>query len=364
MKAKLILRNEIMTKLEFLTFTTINLKKTNNSEPNMRYEKQEIFLGKEAQKKIQSSKIVIVGLGALGSVVVDQLVRAGIKKIILIDRDIVEESNLQRQTLYDENDIHKMKAAVAKEKLSNVNSEIKIESHCENLGRKNLNLLDSDLVIDCTDNFETRFLMNEYCKKKKIPWIYGAVAGSQGCVFSTLENACFNCIFENVKPYATCNNFGIISPASNIVASLQVMEAFKILGKMYSESNNKLYVVDLWNRKFDSVVVKKNSKCKVCKGVYDLIDGKSKSKVKYEIRMCDTKNQYSARPLVEMKVDFARLKKSVKVLVESPIVLICNIDGVECLIHNYGEIFFRNTKNIKKMKIVADKVYRQSIDKF
>ena len=91
----------------------------------MRYEKQEMFLGKESQKKIQNSKVVIVGLGALGTVVADQLVRAGIKELVLIDRDIIEESNLQRQTLYDENDIYKMKADVAKNKLQKVNSDIK-----------------------------------------------------------------------------------------------------------------------------------------------------------------------------------------------------------------------------------------------
>src|SRR3989344_3940274 len=153
-----------------------------------RYEKQEIFFGKEAQRKMQNKKVVIVGLVALGTVVADQLVRAGIKKIVLIDRDIIEESNLQRQTLYDENDVHKMKADVAKQKLQKVNSEIKIDSHSANLGRGNLNLLDSDLVIDCTDNFETRFLINEYCKNKKISWVYGAVAGSLGSVFSTLTN--------------------------------------------------------------------------------------------------------------------------------------------------------------------------------
>jgi len=325
-----------------------------------KYEKQEIFLGKEVQRKIQNSKVVIVGLGALGSVVADQLVRAGIKKIVLIDRDIIEESNLQRQTLYDENDVHKMKAEIAKLKLSKVNLEVEILSYCENLGKKNLNLLDSNLVIDCTDNFETRFLINEYCKKKKIPWIYGAVAGSQGCVFSTLptkKSACFNCIFQNVKPYATCNNFGIISPASNIVASLEVMEAFKILGENYDAKENCLLIVDLWNGKFEAIKVKRNNKCEVCKGVYEFIDGKIKSGVKYEIRMCDTKNQYSARPLIDMKIDFNRLKKKVNVKVESPIVLICEIEGVECLIHNYGEIFFRNSFDEKRVEKIVKFVY-------
>ncbi len=323
-----------------------------------RYDKQEIFLGKEEQRKIQNSKVVIVGLGALGTVVADQLVRAGIKKIVLIDKDIVEKTNLQRQTLYDENDVHKMKADISKQKLSKINSEVKIESHCENLGRTNLNLLDSDLVIDCTDNFETRFLINEYFKKKKIPWIYGAVAGSQGSVFSTLNNACFNCIFQNIKPYATCNNFGIISPASNIVASLEVMEAFKILSGKYDVDSNKLLIVDLWNRKFETIKVERNDKCKVCQGKYELLNFKARIDGNiYEIRMCDTKNQYYSRPLVEMKIDLNKLKKKVKVIVESPIVMICDIDGVECLIQKHGEIFFRDTNDKKKMKMIAGKVY-------
>ena len=326
-----------------------------------RYEKQEIFFGKEAQRKMQNKKVVIVGLGALGTVVADQLVRAGIKKIVLIDRDIIEESNLQRQTLYDENDVHKMKADVAKQKLQKVNSEIKIDSHSTNLGKGNLNLLDSDLVIDCTDNFETRFLVNEYCKKKKIPWVYGAVAGSLGSVFSTLSNkdsACFNCIFQNIKPYATCNNFGIIAPASNIVASLEVMEAFKIMSGKYNFDDNKLLIIDLWNGKFEKITVKRNSKCEVCKGKYSLLDFKGEKEGDvYEIRMCDTKNQYSARPLIEMKLNLSKLRKIVKVKMASKIVLICEIEGVECLIQAHGEIFFRNTSDMTKMRKISAKIY-------
>ena len=125
------------------------------------------MLGKEAQAKLQNSLVAIVGLGALGTVSANLLCRAGVGHLVLVDRDLVELDNLQRQVLFDEGDISKPKAIRVAEKLRKINSEIKIESYFENLDQDTIDLLDTDLVLDCTDNLETRFLINDYCKKNK-----------------------------------------------------------------------------------------------------------------------------------------------------------------------------------------------------
>ena len=317
----------------------------------MRYQKQEIFLGKDLQKKIEKSKIAVVGLGALGSVVADQLVRAGVKELILIDRDFVEESNLQRQTLYNEEDLLKTKADAAKKRLQKINRKTRIKSFAVNLDFKNVFMLDKvDLVIDCTDNLETRFLINEYCKKKKLPWIYGAVAGGRGFVYNTLNEACFNCIFRNSIGAATCSSEGIISPASNIVASIQVMEAFKILN---GNGTKDLIHIDAWNNRIELIKVKKDVNCNVCKGVYEILEGK-KSEKEYEIRMCDTRSIYSIK--FKNEINYDKIKKKFDVKIESPVALAINVLGHEVLVYKYGEVFVRNCNDASVVRKIAAKI--------
>ena len=140
-----------------------------------RYSRQMLLkeIGEEGQSKLDYKKVVIVGIGALGTVAAELLARAGIGSLRLIDRDVVEESNLQRQILFTEKDVGKSKSVMAAEKLKEINSLIKIESYPLHLDPKNVSLLqDADLVLDCTDNLETRFLINDHCRKEKIPWIY------------------------------------------------------------------------------------------------------------------------------------------------------------------------------------------------
>mgnify|MGYP001594733519 CR=1 FL=1 len=146
----------------------------------MRYIRQEKFIGKEKHDLLRKKTVSIVGLGALGSVASELLTRAGIKKLILIDRDFLELSNLQRQSLFEEKDIGKSKAVVLKEKLNEINKDVDIISYFDNLDNENIDLINSDLILDCTDNLETRFLINEYSVKNKIPFIYGSAVGDSG----------------------------------------------------------------------------------------------------------------------------------------------------------------------------------------
>ena len=151
--------------------------------PNDRYSRQTALseIGEKGQQLLAQKKVVIVGVGALGSVAAELLIRAGLGKLLLIDRDIVEESNLPRQFLYCEDDIGKSKALAAQERLQKINKNCQIQAEAAHLNKKNLSLLaDADLILDGTDNLSTRFLLNDYCKKEKKLWIYAAAIKTSG----------------------------------------------------------------------------------------------------------------------------------------------------------------------------------------
>src|SRR3989344_2567536 len=212
----------------------------------MRYTRQEIFseIGKDGQNKLGKSSVVIVGLGALGSVSAELLARAGIGKLILIDRDIVELSNLQRQSLYDEGDIGKPKALAAKEKLNKINSEVEIDFYVEDLNSGNINEIisingnynnvknnkkyiknnkNTDLILDCTDNLETRFLINDFSVKNRISFIYSSAVGSKGYVFNVIQKktACLKCFLKEAAQLGTCETVGVLNTITNLISSIQ-----------------------------------------------------------------------------------------------------------------------------------------------
>ena len=240
----------------------------------MRYVRQEIFIGKKNQDLTREKTVSIIGLGALGSVASELLTRAGIKELILIDRDYVELSNLQRQTIFDENDIGKSKAFVLKEKLNRINKEVKIQSYFDNLDNDNLKLIKSDLILDCTDNFETRFLINDYCVKNKIPFIYSSSIGDSGYVFNIIPGEiCFNCVFKEVNGLETCETFGVLNTITHLIASLQVNEALKIL--MNKEYEKNIIYINLENNELIKIKASKDKSCKVCsKKIFDYLEGR------------------------------------------------------------------------------------------
>ena len=179
-----------------------------------RYHRQELYeaIGKQGQKKIGKAIVAIVGIGALGSVSSELLCRAGIGKLILIDRDFVDLTNLQRQVLYEESDIGKPKAIAAEEHLKKINSEINIQSHVIDLNFRNIEdiLKEANIIIDGTDNLETRFLINEYSLKCKKPWVHGSAIQDKGFVMSFSGNApCFQCIIKEADVSGTCDTVGI-----------------------------------------------------------------------------------------------------------------------------------------------------------
>lgn len=245
----------------------------------MRYEKivQCEKIGQEGHCLVRATVVAIVGVGALGSVAAEMLVRSGVKKVILIDRDVVELSNLQRQSLYDETDVQKMKVLAAQEKLRKMNADVAIVAHAADLDVENVHLLDGvDLIVDGTDNFYTRFLINDFCRQRRIPWVFAAVVGSKGMVFPVLpEGPCLRCIFaEPTGVLGTCDTEGVLAAAVHAIAAIQGTEALKILTK--AKAREELVTFDVWNLVINTLHVTQRDGCPACAGNFEFLAGKKK----------------------------------------------------------------------------------------
>ena len=250
---------------------------TVNSKYSERYSRQILFypIGEDGQKNLQKSKVAVIGCGGLGSNITNCLARAGVGFIRIIDKDIVELSNLQRQLLFDEKDAEKKlpKAFTAKSKLNLVNSDVAIEAIVYEVNTNNIGMFlqGIDLVLDGTDNFETRFLINEECVKNKIPWIYGSVAASYGMVCSIVPESgyCLKCIFKDLPADfigANSGNVGILGSAVSAIASIQTTEALKILTGNISAITKGLIILDIWDLSLEIIEIGKDDgyKCPVC----------------------------------------------------------------------------------------------------
>lgn len=221
-----------------------------------RYHRQILFapIGESGQEKLGQSHVLIIGAGALGSSSAEALTRAGVGHITLIDRDYVEESNLQRQQLFSEKDMEQKmpKAIAARQRLSEVNSHVKIDAI---VGDAEVDILrkivpEADLIIDATDNFETRLLLNDMAQKYQKPWIYGAIVASYGVTFTVVpeKTPCLQCLQEYIPVNgATCDSVGVIQPVVQKVVSQQVTEALKLLTGNEAALSGKLISFDLWN---------------------------------------------------------------------------------------------------------------------
>ena len=221
-----------------------------------RYSRQIRFepLGPGGQQLLGSACAVIVGCGALGTVHASLLVRAGVGTVRIIDRDYVEESNLQRQLLFTESDAREAlpKAEAARRSLLAVNSSVTVEARVSDLHSGNAEeLLAGDVILDGTDNFETRMLINDFAVMRGIPWIYGAAVGSYGIAMPVLpgDSACFRCVYPEVPtgPQPTCETSGVLGPLTSIIASIQAMEALKILCGRSHAVRRKIFTADVWN---------------------------------------------------------------------------------------------------------------------
>jgi adenylyltransferase/sulfurtransferase len=248
-----------------------------------RYSRQTLFhgIGVEGQRRLASGRVAIVGCGATGSALAGLLARAGVGKLRIIDRDYVEPSNLQRQSLFDEKDALESlpKAIAAARKIASFNSEIAVEPEVNDLTPANIEglLEEMDLILDGTDNFETRYLLNDYAVQQSIPWIYSAAVGSYGVTMNILpaKTACLACIFPDSPRgiVETCETSGILNSAVNVVASIAVTEVLKLLvaGPDAPQLRRTLLSFDVWTNQHGEIsATQPRPDCRAC-GTKDFI---------------------------------------------------------------------------------------------
>ncbi len=244
-------------------------------ELDERYSRQILFrgVGAEGQKRLAAARVVVVGCGATGSAVASLLARAGVGTIRIVDRDYVEPSNLQRQTLFDESDARESlpKAVAAAKRIAAFNSQIVVEPQVADLTPANADVLlaGAELILDGTDNFETRYLVNDYAVKHGVPWIYAAAVGSYGITLNVLpgETACLACVFPDSPQgtFETCETAGILNPAVNLVASIEAAEALKILVGARDQVRRTLLSYDVWtNERAEIQAGAPHAGCRVC----------------------------------------------------------------------------------------------------
>lgn len=253
-----------------------------------RYSRQILFegVGEEGQARLAQSKVVIIGCGALGSIQAETLARAGAGQLILVDRDFVEESNLQRQIMFEESDaLNRLpKAVAAASRVNRVNSRIKVEPVVTDVNYENIEeiIAGASIVMDGTDNFETRFLINDACVKSQTPWVYGAAVGSYGLTMTIGPGGspCLRCVLEATpEPGSgpTCDTAGVIMPIVMTIASIQAAEALKLLTGRTDKLHRSLITFDVWNFQFNRLDLSKfesSDECPACSlGEFDFLRG-------------------------------------------------------------------------------------------
>jgi molybdopterin-synthase adenylyltransferase len=268
-----------------------------NEAQREKYSRQILFseIGEAGQERLLSGSAVIVGCGALGTVTANLLVRAGVGRVRIIDRDFVEASNLQRQTLFEEQDAREAlpKAVAAERRLRAINSDVSVEGIVADLTPENAPelLAGFSAILDGTDNFETRLLLNDAAISMGVPWIYAAAVGSYGVTMTVrpAETACLACLLEDgenaeeIGLEDTCDTVGVLNSAAGVIASIEAAEAMKLLAARPEALNGKLISCDVWKGKFQSIGVRRNPDCRACvRREFTYLEGNAQP----EITMC------------------------------------------------------------------------------
>jgi adenylyltransferase/sulfurtransferase len=328
--------------------------KLENEKPE-RYSRQVLFkgIGEQGQERIMKSRVAVVGCGALGAVQTSLLVRAGVGTLRVIDRDFVEESNLQRQILFDEQDVRDVlpKAAAAEKKLRAVNSLVNVEGIVDEINAFTVDRLlgGFDLIMDASDNFDVRFLINEYAVKNNVPWIYGACVGSYGLTFPIIpgEGACLRCVFESSPPPGvspSCDTAGVIGPIVGTIASIQVAEALKLISGARDRVRRKITTIDLWENRCDAIDLPRSfADCACCgRHEYPYMDGTLGADA---AALCG-RNSVQIRPKRRTKIDFDDLALRLAPLgaiEQNRFLLRADIDGHQITVFSDGRAIIQGT---------------------
>ncbi len=297
------------------------MKNQRSKIPDERYSRQILFngIGKEGQQRLLESRALILGCGALGSAHAEALARAGIGRLRIVDRDFVEASNLQRQTMFTEHDAAERmpKAIAAANHIRDFNSEIETEPEVVDVNNSNIERLieDCDVVLDGTDNFATRYLINDACVKHELNWIYGAAVGSYGVTMTIQphQTPCLRCVFEEAPPAAsapTCDTAGVIMPIISVVAAVQVSEALKLLTGQHEQLHRSLMQFDVWRNEWRKINPGPPAAgCPTCAlARYETLDATAGD---FSAVMCG-RNAVQISPVQPTKVDFKSLAERLR----------------------------------------------------
>jgi len=283
---------------------------------NERYSRQILFreIGKAGQERLLNSRVLIVGCGALGASHAEMLARAGVGKLRIVDRDFVEFTNLQRQTLFKESDAAERlpKAIAAQKRIAEINSEITVEPIVADVNNSNVEDLikDCDLILDGTDNFQVRYVINDACVKHGKTWIYGAAVSSYGTTMTVIpgKTPCLRCIFEEMPDAGsspTCDTAGVIMPIIATVSATQVSEALKILVGDFDSLHRSLMQFDIWQNDRQKISLSEpNHDCKTCgQHIYDFLDAEAQE---FSAVLCG-RNAVQIAPPKPTQIDLAAL---------------------------------------------------------
>jgi sulfur carrier protein ThiS adenylyltransferase len=330
---------------------------------NERYSRQTLFgpIGEMGQKSISCKHVLLVGAGALGTGNAEALVRAGVGKLTMVDRDYVEWSNLQRQQLYTEKDASERlpKAVAAEKHLKEINSEVEVVAHIMDVGPNDLLGLTEgvDLIIDATDNFDTRLVINDVSLKNDIPWVYGGCAGSYGITYTFLpgRTPCLHCLLDSLPSQSmTCDTAGIISPAVSMVVSYQVSEALKILAGDWDAVRQKLTSFDVWENEYSTVDVRglKKNTCLSCGDAPQYPFLKFENQLKSAV-LCG-RDAVQIRPARPGAVDIDRMAEQMEYHMErvekNPYLIACKKGKHRIVLFRDGRALIHGTKDITEAK--------------
>lgn len=330
-----------------------------------RYAKQELFLGKSGQADLQDAHVLIIGAGALGSSSSEMLARAGIGSLTIVDRDYVEWSNLQRQQLYTEDDaVNKLpKAVAAKNRLQQINSEITVNSLIMDINASNIEGLikGKSVILDATDNFETRMIINDAAVKHRIPFLFGACVASYGLTFSILpgKTPCLNCLMTHLPLEGiTCDTVGVISPIVQLVTAYQVTHALQLLTGYDLEPIIQSF--DIWkNEQAEINIAKlKNKNCPTCgespSFPYLAYENQTKADV-----LCG-RDAIQIRPATSMLIDLHQLAKDINEVVTNvmvnPYLLSCTLEEHRIVLFKDGRAIIHGTNKTSRARTIYNRV--------
>jgi molybdopterin/thiamine biosynthesis adenylyltransferase len=321
-----------------------------------KYSRQMLFagIGEKGQQRLLASSAVIVGCGAIGAAAAGLLVRAGVGHVRILDRDFVEPSNLQRQTLFDEEDARASlpKAVAAERKLRAINGSVAIEGLVSDLNPHNAEelLTGFDLILDGTDNFETRFLMNDFAVHSAKPWIYAAAVASYGVTMTVRPGLtpCLACLLESSTNShgleETCDTVGVLGPIVNLIASLEVAEALKLLAGREDSLHNRLISCDVWSGHFQSVRISRNPACRACiRREFSFLQGQAQP----HITLCgrDSVQIHERGRTLDLGALQERLAATVSDVRYNEFLLCFRVDPYQITVFADGRAIFKGTKD-------------------